>query len=235
MSDQIAAAGWLLEESSTFRHYGVFAVAVLVVNLTPGADTVVTITRTLEAGTKAGLCTAMGVASGCAMHALAVAMGLTAILAASTAAFDALKWAGAAYLLWIGYTWAKKALSSDGVGEASPSSAGQLAAHGWADVRLGIVTNVLNPKVALFFLAFLPQFINSPDRAQADDILLLGLWFALQSFFYLSVLVWLTSRVRQDAWPVQLRRAVQFCAGLLMAALAVRLSLTRGATTWTFP
>lgn len=235
MSDPVAAAGWMLAESSNVRHYGTFAVAVLVVNLTPGADTVVTITRTLESGTKAGLCTALGVSAGCAVHAMAVAMGLTAMLAASTAIFDALKWTGAAYLLWMGCTWVKQAFNSAGKGEVAHSAAVQSASHGWPDFRLGIVTNVLNPKVALFFLAFLPQFIDTSSRGRAEDVLLLGLWFALQSFVYLTVLVWLTSRVRQDVWSVKLRQAAQVCAGMLLVALAVRLSLSRAPTTWTLP
>ena len=172
------AAGWLL-------------------NLTPGPDVLYIVTNALRSGVRAGVVAALGIVSGCFVHVFAAALGVGALLATSAAAFTALKWIGAAYLMWIGV----KLLFAKGGSSIVPGDAAHTKVP--ADfVRIylrGFLTNVLNPKVALFFLAFVPQFIapGTPDKVTA--FLLLGLLFNLNSlpinFGYAWLAGWASNRV----------------------------------------
>ncbi|MGZ5237449.1 MAG: LysE family translocator, partial [Caldimonas sp.] len=142
---------------------GLFAATVLVVNATPGVDMMLVLTRTLRHGVAGGIAAALGVAAGCVVHTLLAAFGRAALLAASSAAFSLLKWAGAAYLLWLAFGMLREGI---GAGAADAAAAAPFvpatAAAEPGPMRLfrqGLVTNVLNPKVAIFFLALLPQFI----------------------------------------------------------------------------
>jgi threonine/homoserine/homoserine lactone efflux protein len=154
------AAGWLL-------------------NLTPGADVLYIVGSSLREGVRAGLAAALGVVTGCLVHVTAAAVGLSAVLAASASAFAGLKVLGALYLLWLGL----RLLSArgGGLGELAGSAVPQPARALRSVFAGGFLTNALNPKVALFFLAFVPQFI-APDAADKPlAFLLLGLLFTLNS------------------------------------------------------
>jgi threonine/homoserine/homoserine lactone efflux protein len=209
-------AGW--------HEAALFALAVFLLNATPGVDLLLTVIRTLQGGARAGLAAAAGITAGCGIHALAAAFGLAALLAVSATAFALIKWAGAAYLLWM----ALGLLRAAGAPAAPSEGAGAAAARPvWADVGTGLVTNVLNPKVALFFLAFLPQFIaaDTPDKMRA--FLWLGAWFVVQGGLFLVAVVALAAVLRRVAVPDIWRRGVQGLAGLLFGALALRLALLR--------
>jgi threonine/homoserine/homoserine lactone efflux protein len=151
-----------------------FVASGLLLNVTPGPDTAYIVGRSLQLGWRGGAAAALGVGSGCLVHVFAAAIGLSALLAASATAFTAIKWAGAAYLCFLGV---KMLLS----GQASPAEDVATAASGAVSLRQvfwqGALTNVLNPKVALFFLAFLPQFVAADSPHQALAFLLLGLIF----------------------------------------------------------
>lgn len=172
------AAGWLL-------------------NLTPGPDVLFIVTNALKSGVRAGMVAALGIVSGCFVHVFAAALGVGALLATSAAAFTVLKWVGAAYLMWMGV----KLLLAKGGASVVPVVGA--AAREPVDLgrvyRQGFLTNVLNPKVALFFLAFVPQFIapGTPDKVTA--FLLLGLLFNLNSlpinFGYAWLAGWAANRV----------------------------------------
>ncbi|MBL8330271.1 MAG: LysE family translocator [Rubrivivax sp.] len=203
-----------------------FALAVLLLNATPGVDLLLTITRTLQGGVRAGLAAAAGISAGCAVHALAAAFGLAALLSVSATAFAVIKWAGAAYLLWMAVGLLREALAR-GEAQARPGRAAVPARSAWVDFRSGLVTNVLNPKVALFFLAFLPQFIAPGTADKTQAFLWLGAWFVLQGGAFLALVVLLVAPLRQVALPCVLRRGVQGLAGVLFAGLAVRLALSR--------
>lgn len=155
-----------------------FVLAGWLLNLTPGPDVLYIVTNSLRSGVRAGVLAGLGVAAGCMVHVVAAAVGLGALLAASATAFTVLKFAGAAYLVWLGVRTllARPAAPAPDAG-AQPAVPPRLAAV-W---RGGFLTNVLNPKVALFFLAFVPQFIpaQAPDKVLA--FLLLGLLFAVNS------------------------------------------------------
>ncbi len=203
-----------------------FMTAVFVLNATPGVDLLLTVSRTLQAGPKAGAAAALGISSGCVVHALAAAFGLAALLAVSAAAFAAIKWLGAVYLLWLAWGMARAACRG-GAAASEPALAGQRTA--WADFRIGLVTNVLNPKVALFFLAFLPQFIaaQAPDKRLA--FLGLGVIFVVQGTLFLLGVVAAAARMRALPSTPGVARWLNGVGAILFAALALRLAGTRAA------
>ena len=203
---------------------GLFAATVFVVNATPGVDFAFTVTRTLQGGVRAGVAAALGIVAGCVLHALAAAFGLAALLAASATAFSILKWAGAAYLLWLAFGMLRAAGRPAAASAAPESAAAAAVDTHWRTFRDGLLTNALNPKIALFFLALLPQFIDgaAPDKTLA--FLFLGAWFVVQGLAFLVALVLLVAPLRRwkphDAW----RRAMQAGAGGVFALLAARLA-----------
>jgi len=200
-----------------------FAAAVAVLNATPGVDFLLTVTRTVQGGARAGLAAALGIGAGCVLHALAAAFGLAALLAVQPAAFIALQWAGAAWLAWLGLGLLRRAWRGAPEAAAAAGAARGPAQALWAEFRTGLLTNVLNPKVALFFLAFLPQFVPAAAPSKTAAFLLLGAWFAVQGTLFLALLVLLASRLARWQAAAAARRALGTLGGLLFIALALRL------------
>jgi threonine/homoserine/homoserine lactone efflux protein len=204
----------------------VFASAVFVLNATPGVDFALTVSRTLHGGARAGLAAALGINLGCVVHALAAAFGLAALLVLYPAAFAFIQWAGAAYLVWLGLGMLRQAWRG-AAGDAG--DAGQAVTHAKvakpfvADLRTGLLTNVLNPKVALFFLAFLPQFVPADSPHKTLSFLLLGAWFVVQGFLFLMGLVLLASRLKKLRASPRASQLLNAVGGVLIIALAVRL------------
>lgn len=151
--------------------FALFVISGILLNITPGADTLYIVSRSAGSGAKMGAVAALGIGTGCFVHMFAAALGLSAILAASATAFLVVKLVGAVYLVYLGVS-----MFRSGVPHAAPapsSSAAPLARI----FAQGVLTNVLNPKVALFFLAFLPQFIDSGTPDKVTAFLFLGLVF----------------------------------------------------------
>jgi threonine/homoserine/homoserine lactone efflux protein len=146
-----------------------FLFAAFMLNLAPGPDMLYVIGRSLGQGRKAGIVSALGIFVGCWAHILAAAFGIAALLRSSPIAFNMVRYAGAAYLVYLGV----KMIVQRGNLAAQQLKPDSLAAI----FRQGVITNVLNPKVALFFLAFLPQFIDARRGSVVWQILLLGLIF----------------------------------------------------------
>ena len=147
-----------------------FMTATLALNLAPGPDMLYVSTRSLTQGRRAGVISALGIAAGSVVHTVAIASGLAALLRAVPLAYEIVRFAGAAYLIWLGV----QALR----GKAGPVSGKPLdRTSEWAIFRQGAVTNILNPKVALFFLAFLPQFVDPERGSVALQIVVLGCLF----------------------------------------------------------
>jgi threonine/homoserine/homoserine lactone efflux protein len=199
----------------------VFAAAVFVLNATPGVDFLLTVSRTLQGGVRAGVAAALGISAGCAVHALAAAFGLAALLAVHRGAFLLIQWAGAAYLVWLGVGMLRQAWR--GPVAAGAEAAPQAARGGWAEFRTGVLTNVLNPKVALFFLAFLPQFVPATSPSQTASFLLLGAWFIVQGTLFLLALVLLAAQLQRLGASGPLARVLNALGGLLFIGLAVRI------------
>jgi threonine/homoserine/homoserine lactone efflux protein len=196
-----------------------FVLAGLALNLVPGADMTFIIASAARGGRRDGVIASLGVGAGALAHVLAAVLGLSAILASSQAAFNALKWIGAAYLLWL----AISLLREGGRGETPARP----AASGWRLFRAAALVNLLNPKVALFFLAFLPQFVSPQATAPAVQILCLGLWFDVAGTLVNIVIAMIAAetagRLRHLAW---LGRAARWLAASLMGGLAVQLALS---------
>ena len=210
-----------------------FSLTVLVLNATPGIDLVYTVTQTLRHGVRGGLAAGAGISAGCIVHALAAAFGLAALMAASALAFDAVKWAGAAYLLWLALGLLRSAMQrSAAAGSKVDAAVSALQVSAVppsmlaAVFRQGLLTNLLNPKVAIFFLALLPQFIAAQAPHKTLAFLALGAWFVLQSAVFLVVLVRAVAPLRHWQPGPLARRSLDALSGLLFAGLAARLALT---------
>ena len=203
-----------------------FMLSALLLNATPGVDLLLTVSRTAQCGARAGAAAATGIAAGCALHALAAAFGLAALLAVSTTAFVIIKGLGAAYLLWLGLSLLRAAWRPGaGLGRAMASAAAcpTLA----AEFRGGLLTNLLNPKVALFMLAFVPQFIAAQAPHKTLIFLGLGAVFVVQGLLFLLAVVAATARLSRLPRLAAAARVSCAAAGLLFIALAWRLAGAR--------
>ena len=192
-----------------------FAVAVLLA-LSPGPDNVFVLTQSAMRGRAAGLWVVLGLCSGLLVHTAAVAFGLAALFATSTLAFTALKWAGALYLLYLAW-------------QAWRAPVGALATQVTADAgglyRRGIIMNVTNPKVSIFFLAFLPQFVAAERGGVAMQVLELGFIFMLATLLVFGAIALTAGSLGQAlARSVRAQQALNRCAALVFAALALRLA-----------
>lgn len=200
--------------------FGLFLAAGVLLNLTPGPDTVYILGRSLAHGRRAGVASALGICAGSIFHTCAAAFGLSAFLATSAWAFSAVKLAGAAYLIFLGLH-ALLQREHDLHVLAKFKRNEPVAAF-----RQGILTNVLNPKVALFFLAFLPQFIDSAAPSKMAAFLILGFTFVTTGTIWCLVLAWFaaafSARLRGNAAVATLlNRAV----GSLFIFLGLRLAV----------
>jgi threonine/homoserine/homoserine lactone efflux protein len=149
-----------------------FVISGVLLNITPGPDTAYVVGRSVQMGWRGGAAAALGISTGCFVHVFGAAIGLSALLMASSAAFTLIKWVGAAYLCFIGVTMMlsrQRPPAEDAIGRAAIP----LRQVFWQ----GAATNVLNPKVALFFLAFLPQFVEADAPHKAVAFLALGMIF----------------------------------------------------------
>lgn len=162
-----------------------FVVAGLLLNLTPGPDVLYIVTHALRSGARAGMVAAVGITAGCFVHIFAAAAGVSALMAASAMAFTVLKWIGAGYLVYVGLKLltakAESAIKLEAAHARSVDMNGRFDAK--TIFLRGFWTNVLNPKVALFFLAFVPQFITPTIEHKALAFLLLGLLFNTNGLF----------------------------------------------------
>ena len=148
-----------------------YAAACLVLFITPGPDMSLFLSRTLTGGRAAGLAALLGTSAGCCVHTVLAALGVSALLAASATAFAVLKVLGAAYLLWLAYGAIRHGSTLDLQADRRPP-----AAH-WRSFLVGLGINLTNPKIVLFFVTFLPQFIDGQDPDAAGKLVVLGLLF----------------------------------------------------------
>lgn len=195
-----------------------FIVTAFVLYATPGVDMLFTLSRTLQHGWRTGMAAALGITAGCVVHTAAAALGLAALLAASAFAFTAVKWLGAAYLLWLAWGMLRASMR-----DAQPTLAPAPPAPSRQVFAQGFLTNVLNPKVALFFLALLPQFISADAPNKPAAFLFLGAVFVAGGALFLFALVALAHRLRTFGASRVTRRVLNAVGGALFAALAVRL------------
>jgi threonine/homoserine/homoserine lactone efflux protein len=202
-------------------NFWVFALTGLLLNLTPGNDMLYVIARSSGQGTKAGVISALGIGAGCIIHILAAVIGLSALIAQSATAFDIIKYVGAVYLVYLGVKSLLSKKHSIKIDKnLKPLSYKKIF---WQ----GFITNVLNPKVALFFLAFLPQFINIHKGNTSLQILFLGTWFdfvgtivnVLVALLFGKIGSWLSKSPTFIQWQEKI-------AGTILIALGIKVALS---------
>jgi RhtB (resistance to homoserine/threonine) family protein len=212
------------------QHLAAFVVAGLLLNITPGPDLAYIGARSATQGLRAGVVAVLGISTGCLVHITAAALGLSAVLAASATAFTAVKWIGAAYLCYVGWSlWRSTLTSRGGAGDAEAAEGTPLVPP--APLRRifaqGFLTNVLNPKVALFFLAFLPQFIDPAAPAKAVAFLFLGVIFDFNGTLVCLLFAWSVARAgRFLRGNRTFTRWLNRTVGTLFIALGARLALS---------
>jgi threonine/homoserine/homoserine lactone efflux protein len=199
--------------------------AALALNLTPGPDMLYVIARSTSEGRRAGLVSALGIGAGTLVHITAVGLGLSGLLLAVPVAYDTVRWAGALYLVVLGLRAILRRHPAPGAEESgvvapAPAPLGAI-------FRQGMLTNVLNPKVALFFLAFLPQFVAPGRGSVPAQLVALGLLFDLQGTLVNALVALAASRaggwLRRRATGPTLQRVT----GLVFVGLGARLALAR--------
>lgn len=201
-----------------------FVVAGLLLNVTPGPDMAYIAARGAAGGFRAGAAATLGITAGCVVHTLAAAAGLSVVLATSATAFTIVKWCGAAFLFYAGVRLLWSSLHEGGNGEA-PAVASLEAAGAARIFREALVINVLNPKVALFFLAFLPQFIDADAVRPPLAFLFLGTLFNVNSLFVNLPVAWIAAQAgRRGRRSVRVARALHGAVGALFVLLAARLA-----------
>ncbi len=209
----------------TWTTYGSFLVFAVALVLVPGPDFAVTTRNTLAGGRTRGAWTAVGISTSNAVQGLAAAAGLGALVVRSQPLFEAIRWAGVAYLLYLGLQALRSAAAGryadDGDGGPADRSPQRLA--GW---RQGFLSNITNPKVLVFYLAVLPQFIG-PD-AGVPALVLLALSHAVLSLLYLLLLVAGMHRARAVLGRRRVRRTLDAATGAVLLGFGVRLATERG-------
>lgn len=191
----------------------------VLLTIAPGPDNLFVITQGLTRGKKAAVVTAMGMCCGNSVHTLAAALGISAVMYASAVAFAVMKYAGAAYLLYMAIT---ALIESPGdAGKAASGPANMLAMF-----RRGFVMNILNPKVAIFFLAFLPQFVQKGDPHPALTMVFLGAVFAAQAVVIFGLIGWFSGAIGGYVLEnPRLSRLFSLLTAGVLGALGIRLAL----------
>jgi len=203
------------------QHYETFLLAGILLNLTPGNDTIYILSRTIAQGRKAGIMSVLGIATGSLFHTLLAAVGLSVIIAQSPLLFNIIKYAGAAYLFYIG---ARMIFSKTSVVKLN-----QPEDEKYRKIYLqAVVTNVLNPKVALFFISFLPQFIDPTYSNHYLSFIVLGLSFTVTGTLWCLILALFASIIssafiKNKKTGNYLNRA----CGLVLIALGIKVTLVK--------
>jgi len=199
---------------------GSFLLATLALNLAPGPDMTYVIARSVGQGRRAGIVSALGIAAGCLVHIAAAAAGVAVLLRAWPQGYAVIRLIGAAYLIYLGVGLWRRARAAGALTSIAPDT-------DLAIFRQGVVTNVLNPKVGLFFLAFLPQFVDPARGPVALQILALGLIFNTSGTFVNAGVAWLAGSLRARIESGAGRTWFQRASGAVLIGLGVRLALAR--------
>jgi threonine/homoserine/homoserine lactone efflux protein len=196
----------------------VFLGVITLLTITPGADMAMVSRSVFMGGRRDAFATTLGIAAGCLIRALASAAGVAAVLAASETAYDALRLVGAAYLVWLGVQSLLAArrgyLNEPAVGGGRP---------GRSPFRQGLLTNLFNPKIALFYTTFLPQFIGPGDPVLLLSVAMAGVHIAL-GIVWLSAYAWLLDRTVEAFRSSRLRRSLDALTGVVLVGLGIRVA-----------
>lgn len=204
-------------------NYLAFLGIALVVITTPGPDTALTIRNTLIAGARGGIFTAIGVSAGLMIWALAASAGVVGVLVASAPVFEALRYAGAAYLIWVGV---QSLLSALRPAIAAPTTSGpdnrrRLGALG--AFRQGLINDLANPKIAAFFASLFPQFVPA-EGASFGALMVLGLTFSVVTLTWLTAYAFAVAKAGDVLRRSGIRRAIEGVTGAVLIAFGLRLA-----------
>lgn len=203
-------------------HFETFLIAGILLNLTPGNDTIFILTKSIAQGRKAGILSVLGIATGSLIHTTLAALGLSIIIAKSVLAFTIVKYAGAAYLLYIGFKMITDRSKPDTAISTETNQINSLKIY-----RDAVLTNVLNPKVAMFFIAFLPQFIDPHYQSSIIPFMLLGITFTITGTIWCLVLAnfssFLFSKLRNNQ---KFSSYLNKICGAVLIGLGIKIALT---------
>ena len=199
-----------------------------ILTITPGPDTMLVMRNVLTRGQRAGLLTMLGISSGLFIHATLSGLGLSWILVRSVTAFEIVKMLGACYLIVLGYQSLRQAYRAHQDPSSNQIEGAVAPAHrSWRRAFMeGMLNNVLNPKVAVFYLAFLPQFINPQDSVLFKSVLLAAIHFML-GITWLSIVVLLLGKIRATLERPRIKQALETLTGLALIGFGVRLAAER--------
>jgi len=204
-----------------FQNVYLFFIASLLLNLTPGNDMLFVASRSVSQGIKGGVISALGVFFGCFVHIMAAVFGLSLIIARSAYLFSLVKFAGAAYLIYLGI----KAVISKSNIDTSDNSVTKF--DKWKLFKQGFITNALNPKVAIFFLSFLPQFIDPASPSFKIQLATLGLWFAVQGTLVLIIVAIVLGKTKDFfKQNPRVRRTQEKITGIILIGLGIKVALS---------
>ncbi|BCN24034.1 threonine transporter RhtB [Vibrio alfacsensis] len=205
-------------------NFEAFLIAITILTLTPGLDTALVIRNTSRAGLKDGCVTSLGICFGLFVHAFFSAVGISAILAQSAELFQIVKSVGAAYLIWLGVS-SLKALTKNN-GTISVAEQAHQAYSGKRSFREGFLSNVLNPKTAVFYLAFLPQFVNPESSPLAQSMLMAGIHFIIAMLWQCSLAGALNS-AKSLLKNARFMKWMEGATGAVLVALGVKLLIEK--------
>jgi RhtB (resistance to homoserine/threonine) family protein len=200
-----------------------FTVIAGLLTITPGADTMLVIRNVMARGRRAGFLTTIGACCGIFVHATLSALGLSLILVNSALAFEVVKMIGAAYLVWLGIQSLRQAFRRK---HSAAGGAGARPARGYRSLVEGFLSNVLNPKVAVFYLAFFPQFMSPGDWLFGKSILLAGIHW-VEGVLWLSIVTLFINRLRSWITQPRVTRAIAATTGAVMILFGARLAMER--------
>lgn len=198
------------------EHYSLFIFTGILLNLTPGSDTIYILSRTISQGKRAGIISVLGIISGAIMHTLFAALGLTIILMKSSLAFLIIKWLGAGYLIYLGVKAIIEKTKKIEIEEETHFNFSNIFTQGF-------LTNLLNPKVALFFLAFLPQFISQNNEFGSLPFIILGLTFIFTGTIWCLILVLLSDILSKNIRKSRIANYLNKITGAVFILLGLNL------------
>ncbi|EGR1892786.1 LysE family translocator [Vibrio vulnificus] len=201
-------------------NFEAFLIAITILTLTPGLDTALVIRNTTRAGLQDGCMTSLGICCGLFVHALFSAIGISAILAQSAELFQLVKMVGAAYLIWLGFS-SLKSLMTSGAG-LSVAQMAQQSYDAKRSMREGFLSNVLNPKTAVFYLAFLPQFVNPEGSPLLQSMTMAGIHFVIAMVWQCGLAGALNS-AKNLLKNAQFMKWMEGATGAVLVALGIKL------------
>jgi len=207
-----------------FELFLTFLAAITILTMSPGVDTMVVIRNSARGGWRDGLVTSTAICFGLFVHAAVSAIGIAVILAQTAWAFNALKMAGAVYLIWLGVTSLRSAMNNQSAfkfGELKQGSDFRLG----RSIKEGFLSNVLNPKTVVFYMAFLPQFIDPTGNAITQSFMLAGIHFIVATIWQGSIVL-LVDRARDWLQKPRVSKVFDTMTGTVLMALGARLAIT---------